>query len=118
MVVCAGAAAERNWLGKRPRNCGVEEEESPLAPPICHTLILTKKIVRSPQGCPKGLTPGSKINVKEAGPSLGRPGPEVASVGVSLAVESNDDGSGSSSKNKFWCLICARHGARYFTCSN
>lgn len=81
-----------------------------MAPPICHTLILTKKIVRSPQGSPKGLTPGWKINVKEAGPRLGRPGPEVASVGVPLAADSNDDGNGSSSKDKFWCLMCARHG--------
>lgn len=97
----------------------MEEEESPLALPICHTLILTKKIVRSLRGSPKGLTPGCKINVKEVGPSLGRPGPEVASVvSVPLAADSNDDGNGSSSKDKFWCLMCARHGVRYFTCNN
>lgn len=51
-----------------------------------------------------------KINANEAGPSLGRPGPEVALVGVALAADGNGDGSGSRSKNKFRCLMCARHG--------
>lgn len=59
-----------------------------------------------------------KINANEAGPSLGRPGPEVALVGVALAADGNGDGSGSRSKNKFRRLMCAGHGARYFTRSN
>lgn len=107
---------ERKWLGKRSGCHGVEEEEHPLAPPICHTLILTKKIIRSPQGSPHKDRLRCKINANEAGPSLGRPGPEVALVGVALA--GNGDGSGSRSKNKFRRLMCARHGARYFTRCN
>lgn len=113
------AAVERKWLGKRSGRHGVEEEEHPLAPPICHTLILTKKIIRSPQGSPPPRTDSwCKINANEAGPSLGRPGPEVALVGVALAADGNGDGSGSRSKNKFRRLMCAGHGARYFTRSN
>lgn len=112
------AAVERKWLGKRSGSHGVEEEEHPLAPPICHTLILTKKIIRSPQGSPPRTDSWCKINANEAGPSLGTPGPEVALVGVALAADGNGDGSGSRSKNKFRHLMCAGHGARYFTRSN
>lgn len=45
MVVCGVLGLrEMKWVGKRPGGYGVEEEESPLAPPICYTLTLTKKI--------------------------------------------------------------------------
>lgn len=55
MVICAGAAVERKWLGKRPGSHGVEEEE-PFGPSRVPHPYTDQKDNRKSSRLPKGLT--------------------------------------------------------------